>query len=146
MQGSCMQLCVVFWALLFCCCRCLITHQTISFSSIICLRKQMRWCCPCYLISKFWIEIIYSFNYSVACVCFLSWQAHFLEIRVSSEGIPVVYLTARVTDVSSGDLVQKANLLFFVAAFDCVIYLPSICTGLKLVTVILQSLGQQEQF
>lgn len=40
-------------------------------------------------------------------MCFLSWQADFLEIRVSSEGISVVCLTAKVTDVSLDDFVQK---------------------------------------
>lgn len=146
MQRNCMQLCIVFWALIFCGCRCLITHQTISFSLIICLKKQMRWCCPCYLISKFWIEIISPLHSSVTYVCFLSWQAQFLEMRVCSEAISVVCLTAKVTDVSSDDMVQKTNLTFFVAGFDCVIYVLSICTGFKLVPIILKSLGQQEQF
>lgn len=43
---------------------------------------------------------------------FLSWQADFLEIRVSSEGISVLFLTAKITDVSSDDFVQKANPIF----------------------------------
>lgn len=77
-------------------------------------------------------------------------SSEFLEIRVSSEGISVLCLTARVTDVRSDDLVQKANpiffFFFFVAGFDCVSYLLSICTGFKLVTVILKTLQQQEQF
>lgn len=73
--------------------------------------------------------MISSLNSSVTCVCFLSWQAHILEIRVSSEGVSVVCVAAKVTDVSSDHLVQKANPIFFVAGFDCVIYLPSICTG-----------------
>lgn len=68
-------------------------------------------------------------------------------MRVSSEGILAVSLTAKVTDVGSDDLVQKANLIFFVAGFDCVVYLLSICIGFKLVTVIiLKSVGQQEPF
>lgn len=88
----------------------------------------------------------FSFNSSVTCTCFLSWHAHFLEIRVCSEGISIVRLTGKATDVSSDDLVQKANLIFFIAGFDGEIYLLSICTGFKLVTVILKSIGQQEQF
>lgn len=65
-------------------------------------------------------------------------------MTASSEAISVVCLTAKVTDVSSDDIVQKANPTFFVAGFDCVIYVLSICTGFKLVPV--KSLGQQEQF
>lgn len=57
-------------------------------------------------------------NSSVACVCFLSWQADFLEIRVSSEGVSVVCLSAKVTDVGSDDLVQETNPIFFIAGFD----------------------------
>lgn len=43
---------------------------------------------------------------------FLSWQADFLEMRISSGGISVLCLTAKITDVGSDDLVQKANLIF----------------------------------
>lgn len=43
---------------------------------------------------------------------FLSCQADFLGTRVSSESIPVLCLTAKITDVSPDDLVQKANPIF----------------------------------
>lgn len=123
------QLRIICWALFFCC-RYLITHRTISFSLITYPRKRMRWCCPCYSISKFsvlWIPLL--------PLCCLSWQVDILEIR-GFESISVFCVTAKITDVRclmSWCRNQVQFSFFFWVAFDCVSYLLSICTGFELV-------------